>query len=293
MKKLLLALLGIAVLSVWFIKSADADTITWYRPNFPPVSIPDGPHADTGYFDRVEQLIVKNLSSYKHKRKLGNAKRILGDIRNQKKIACAALFKTPEREAFTEFSIPALLVLPNGVIVLESKFDKLKPFLNANREIDLDRLLGNGKLRLGICVDRRYSGTIDSILRNHTGNKNIYVRYGADLTSGLLSMMIGNRIDYILGYPTEVSYFMNKMKIKKNIRYIPVANMEKYSTGYVGLPKNKWGKEIISKINAILEKHRATPEFLSFYEKWLNKDTTIYYRKITSDYFENHSAPSQ
>lgn len=285
MKKSIMVLLCVLFFSTRIASDVKAEeTITWLKPNFPPIFITEGSQKGTGYFDRLEELIIANLPDYNYQVIIANAKRIMKELKEQKKAGCAALIKTPEREKFIDFSSPALMVLPNGVIILKSQEAKFKPFLNESGEIDLDRLLGTSELTLGISTGRRYSGSIDEILKKHSERKNIYTRFGNDLTEGLISMMIANRIDFILGYPTEVFYFMDMMKIKKDIKYIPVIGMEKFSFGHIGFPKNQWGKEIISKINVILEKHRSTPAFLSFYEKWLNKDTIVYYRKVAMEF---------
>lgn len=262
------------------------DEIVWYRADFPPVTIPFGTDAERGFFDQVMNFVIKGLADYKHNFHTANFKRIMSEIKNGENVCCPSLYKTEAREEFVSFSLPAMVVLPNGIIINEKNLLKIAPYVNENGQISLSELLLDTDLILGISNGRIYSNGIDEIIEQHSG-KNIYTRSGDDVFQGLMSMLYLGRVDYIIGYPTEAGYFSKKQKQYKDYMFFPIAeNKIPFTLGYVGCPKTEWGQEVIQRIDAVLKEHRHTDEFLGFYESWLDDSTKKLHRSIATEYFE-------
>jgi len=55
--------------------------IIWYRAFFPPVTIPYGPDANTGFADRIQQFLVDHLQGYEHEFQVGNFRRIIQQLK--------------------------------------------------------------------------------------------------------------------------------------------------------------------------------------------------------------------
>lgn len=266
------------------------DEILWYRAYFPPVTIPSGADAERGFFDHVMNFIIGNLPEYKHLQRTANFKRIISEMKKGGNSCCPSLYKTNAREEFTSFSIPAVVVLPNGLIITEKNKDKVRPYLNKEGKVSLTRLLEDQRLTLGISNGRIYSGGIDEVLQEYEGKANIYTRSGADVFKGLLSMLFLGRIDYTIGYPTEAKYFSKEqMEYKKYVFYPIEENRISFTLGYFGCPRTDWGDEVIRKVDAILQENRDKEKFLSFYEEWLDDSTKPMYRSIVSDYFKSET----
>ncbi len=262
-------------------------TITWYRADFPPVTIVEGPNAGLGFFDRVTDLLSDQLPDYDHRHQVANFKRIIIELKNKKNVCCPSLYKTRERDTFISFSIPAMVVLPNVLITQKSLKDKLGPYLDRNKRVGLTGLLENKNIRLGISNGRKYSGGIDEVLSQFQGAENISIRSGEDVFKGLLDMLFLGRIDCIIGYPIEASYFLKgKPEFNKLQIYFIAENKIDFTIGHVGCPKTEWGEKIIERVNQVLIEHRQTPEYLDFYEHWLNDDTVPFYKKTVADYYD-------
>lgn len=286
----MIMLSGLPVFSNPVSNSGDNHTITWYRAFFPPVTIPEGPDAGTGFFDRVTQVLTGQMPGYEHDHETANFKRIITELKKEKNICCPSLYKTAAREKYIAFSIPAMVVLPNVVITRKAHHLKFLPYLEKDKKINLSRLLQDNKLTLGISNGRKYSGGIDEILAHSTGSANIVVRSGDDVFKGLLRMLLAGRVDYILGYPIEAKYFLRDTAQLDEIQiYVIAENKISFTIGHVGCPKTEWGKKVIQLIDTVLKDHRQTEEFLGFYEHWLDDETKIYYRQIVQQFFENET----
>lgn len=260
--------------------------IEWMVADFPPVTIPSGPDKGTGFFDRVTSLLSVHLPQYKHLNRVANYQRIINEIKHGENVCCPALYKTEEREKFIAFSMPAMIVLPNSVIIRTTDKHKFTPYLNQEGEVNLGKLLENEQLLLGVSNGRKYSGGIDAVLSRHLGDKHVLVRSGQDVFQGLFSMLQNGRVDFILGYPAEAGYAASRISVVEDIQAIPIAeNKIAYTLGYVGCSKTEKGEEIIRAVNAVLREKRESAEYIGYYDSWLDVSTRDKYRKMVGDYY--------
>lgn len=284
---LLISIVGLSPVVSYPQQTIQNSEIIWYRADFPPVTITKGVDAGFGFFDKVTEVLIKHLPEYEHLHHVANFKRIVVDLKNKKNVCCPSLYKTKEREAIISFSIPAVVVLPNVIITRKDLSAKFQPYLDKNAKLELYRLLENTNLRLGISNGRKYSGGIDEIIEPFKGADNVSIRSGEDVFKGLLNMLLLKRIDYTIAYPIEASYFLKGKTDFDEIQiYFIAENKIDFTLGHVGCPKTEWGEKIINSVNHILKAHRQTPEYLGFYEYWLNDETIPIYRKMVRDYFD-------
>lgn len=272
----------------------DENHITWYHAKFPPVTIPDGPDAGKGFFDKITKTIIQELPEYSHSFRLANYKRILQDIKNKQNVCCAALYKTKERAKYTIFSIPAIIVLPNGITIKKEDKSLFSEFITPDNKFLLTKALENQNLILGIAKGRKYSGGIDELLAVHKDDQHIMRRSGNDVFQGLLQMLLNDRgIHYILGYPVEATYLSQKIGHKDEILHFPVAETNMlYTVGQVGCPDTPWGRQVIQAVDKVLLQQRSSETFLNFYESWLDEDTAKMYRELATDFFRQDKTPT-
>lgn len=262
--------------------------VNWYRAIFPPVTIPDGKDEGKGFFDQVMNAVIKELPEYSHRHHIANFKRIMMDLKEGENSCCPSLYKTKEREEFIEFSIPAVVVLPNGIITTWGNQSKLEPYVDQDGKIQLSKLLADQTLRLGISNGRLYSGGIDEILSQYRGAKNVTIQSGEDVFYGLMFMMYSGRLDYIIGYPTEAGYHARNDPRFREFVYYPIQESSvAFTLGHIGCSKTESGKEIIDRVNLILMENRQTDAFLRYYESWLDKSTKSLYRSTAQEYFQS------
>lgn len=253
------------------------NTIRWEHAYFPPVTIPYGENKGGGFYDKITHFVIDQMSQYSHSFELSNYRRTLLNIKNKENVCCASLYKTPEREKFITFSVPAVVVLPNGVIIRKEDASEFSSFLNESGELKLKEILASQNLTLGIADGRIYSGGIDSYLKSAV-SKNIVKRSGSDVFDGLFQMLLAKRVDCILGYPTEASYIGRLHNESDSYLFYPLAEVEiSYTLGHFGCPDNEWGRRIIKDVNSILLTYRSSFGFLEYYRVWLDSKTAASY----------------
>ncbi len=204
----ILIIIWIFIIIIPFHLSAqEKDTIIWIENDFPPVWILKGPHKGTGGADLIQNLLTEKLSGYNHRKLQVNVSRFHLMMKDGYNICDCATFKTADREKYMHFTaIPSSFILANGIITKKSN----RHLFSNSPKISLADTLKNQKLILGITKERKFGGRIDQILENYKGSSNIYSRAGSDLTKGLISMLIGDRVNYILGYDWELQYLVKQ-----------------------------------------------------------------------------------
>lgn len=278
-------LIGVLLLFLNCHLSLAGDRITWLYSDFPPIFIDNGPLKGKGFVDYIVQLLVNELDDFDHDFRQVNAKRMRIMLKAKEKACYPALLKSGDREAFIEFSTPATVMIPTCAIVPESKLNKFKPYLNKSGQFVFENAIAKSNLKVGITAGRSYGAPIDDILSKYKNNRNILENYDTNLTDILFSLMNSGKIDYVLGWPTEGQYYQKHSREKKSLVCLPVKGMPGYILGYLGLPKNDWGKMVVSRINAILDKKAKLPEYHSAYEFWLDRISLERYRKYAKEIY--------
>lgn len=282
-QKVMGAIAMVIIIAIFPCDGLAENEITWMEAEFPPGYIHDGPFAGQGYEDVITAILQNNLPEYTHHRIICNLARMTHEFQQGKQVCNVALYKTPEREKFMEFSIPSTFSFPNRLIVLKKN---LQNFGNSS-QVSLEDIMKK-KLKIGISRDRSYSVTIDAILNKYKPAEHIVVHSGKDVFETLLKMLIMNRIDCMLGLPEEVIYVAEQLGVKDQIATLGITETEeKYETwlGYVACSKTDWGKQLIQKINRILLEHRKTPQYRGAYERWLDSNSIETYRSLYDTVF--------
>src|SRR5688572_18687215 len=110
-------LLALAAAVLLAAAPAAADEITWLTMEFPPFFIHEGKERGRGIADAVTHLLQRHLTGYTHREELAEPATIMTRMKAGDHVCTAAYIKTAERERVMEFSLPDLLLPPNGVTV--------------------------------------------------------------------------------------------------------------------------------------------------------------------------------
>ncbi|MEQ8708016.1 MAG: TIGR02285 family protein [Rhodospirillales bacterium] len=266
-------------------RAQSGTTINWYKPEFPPLSIVNGPHAGKGYSDRIEAYLIRKLDTYQHKVTVAPFKRTLRDMKKGDNACSVTLLKNREREAFVAFTRPARLLLPNSLIIRASEQSGLAPYMNDAGKVSVEALITDGRLRLGYSDGRSYTRPLDNLIVKHRNRENMIERHGKEGPKGLLSMLVKGHIDAMFAQPVEAQFHGREMGIGDQIAVVSLAEINDYTVGYIGCSRTPWGEEVVARINDILETAVRTEEFRSFYEGFLDTESVKRYRAVYNRYF--------
>ena len=198
----------------------------------------------------------------------------------------AGILKSPDRENFVYFSIPNCITNLHGIVVKKSRINAL---LGNNKSVSLESLLKNTNLKLGVSKSNSYGATIDKLLEKYKGKSTILFRSGQDNHVGLLRMLKEERIDYMIGYPWEITYIESRMDLKGEIAVVDIEELEgqQWIVSYVGCTKNEWGRQVIEKLDAVLTRVRANDEYLFHAFKWLPDSVRLEAKKAYQEHVLN------
>lgn len=260
------------------------DSITWMKASLAPFYLLEGDLKNQGYGDMAVQLMQENLPDYQHGIIEANIPRHIYKFKKGEKVCTAGLFRTPEREAFIEFSTPSFFTLPAVIITTR---DKLANFGNAKR-LRLNDVLDRDDLVIGHSKDRSYGVYLDEVLKKHTGKDNIFIFPGIELSHNLFKMMMLGRLDGLIGLPDEAMYQAELLGIRDKIVTITIEENQQGFASWlsaVGCTKNEWGKKVIGDINRALEKLRGEKQYRATYERWLDESSLHNYRLLYDEVF--------
>ncbi len=260
------------------------EDVIWMEAVFPPFFIQSGPLQNQGYGDTITHILQRAMPEYNHEEITTNITRHFYKFKQGEHVCSVGLYKTPEREGFMYFSMPSFITLPPVIIV---KKDNLGKF-NQQSTASLDAVLDNANLMIGLAKDRSYGNTLDEVLKRHQGQTNVVEFTGQELSHNLFKMLMLGRLDGLIALPEEALYQAEQMGIRDQLVTLTLTENQHNYDGWlsaVGCSKTPWGKEVIDRINQALLERRPTEEYRAAYERWLDANSIIQYRRAYGEVF--------
>lgn len=241
---------------------AEDNAITWLLPDYPPVTIQHGPRQGTGYADIFLRHLTERTPEYAHRRESSSMSRVFGLMQQGQHVCHPSLLKTPEREAFVDFSGPVEFVLPHHIVVRSDRVSRLAPYRNADGTIDVGRLMNDPGLVTTYQEKRGYPAVVSAALKAGAGKKHI-IETSAD-DEGPFRQLAAGWIDYIVAYPDEVNWFTETLKLNDTAKfaYLPIMGLAEYVIGHVGCTKGAWGRKVVDRVDEIVAKAGPRPEWV-------------------------------
>ena len=256
---------------VFLSTTCDARTIKWLTHDFAPYYILSGPDKSQGRDESIISLLEQQLPHINFERVIIPSGKVIQELANQQSNACAlSLYKNKYREERVYFTHQSSTA---GLSPSIAMHQKLSAALNieSSDSVSLTHLLVKKQLTLGVSMNRSYGSEIDKII-NTTPNTNIVIRPTRDTLSTLTYMLNLERIDILLGYPSEHYYLAKTMGFTDNLTQRMLTEAPKISYGYIGCTKNEQGAEDIATLNQQLKMLKQTKEYKQVLTRWLPND---------------------
>jgi uncharacterized protein (TIGR02285 family) len=258
-------------------RPAAADEITWLTMEFPPFFIHEGKDRGQGIADGITHLLQRHLRGYTHREELAEPATIMTRLKAGDHVCTAAYIKTADRERVLEFSLPDLVLPPNGITARRATVPRLTG--GAAGPVSLAKLLANRKLRLAVAVGRSYGPALDTLLERTKGSNHVYWRHGEDIYSSLFDMLLKGSVDYLIGYPYEALYVGRERGVEGQVVTLPIAELPDYTLAHVVCPKTPWGRAVVGEVNRALSIERGRPEYRQAIERWLDEGLLPEFRR--------------
>lgn len=263
------------------------ERLIWLVRDLPPFTIFEGAGKGQGVVDNLLPRLIAQMPEYDHSIVRVNRARGIQMLQEPSFTCDPTLLWTPERAKFVHYSIPSLGVLSSGVVIRKQDQALLAPFLD-NQQVDLKRLLGQTRLKLGIVAERRYSVQIDEILRQLPDTA-LSRHYGNDATANLLQMQRLGRLQLVLGYWPEMRYLIQAQGNNPDeYAFHPIQGVNRYQFLHVGCSDTPLGREAISHINRLLPTLRRET-LPGFYARWLAPEEHERYLADSLHFFDTQA----
>ncbi|GAA64866.1 hypothetical protein P20311_2669 [Pseudoalteromonas sp. BSi20311] len=251
--------------------TCDARTIKWLTHDFAPYYILSGPDKSQGRDESIISLLEQQLPHINFERVIIPSGKVIQELANQQSNACAlSLYKNKYREERVYFTHQSSTAGLSPSIAMHQKLSAALD-IESSESVSLTHLLVKKQLTLGVSMNRSYGSEIDKII-NTTPNTNIVIRPTRDTLSTLTYMLNLERIDILLGYPSEHYYLAKTMGFTDNLTQRMLTEAPKISYGYIGCTKNEQGAEDIATLNQQLKMLKQTKEYKQVLTRWLPND---------------------
>ncbi|HCP98886.1 MAG TPA: hypothetical protein DIT74_14415 [Pseudoalteromonas sp.] len=256
---------------VFLSTTCDARTIKWLTHDFAPYYILSGPDKSQGRDESIISLLEQQLPHINFERVIIPSGKVIQELANQQSNACAlSLYKNKYREERVYFTHQSSTAGLSPSIAMHQKLSAALD-IESSESVSLTHLLVKKQLTLGVSMNRSYGSEIDKII-NTTPNTNIVIRPTRDTLSTLTYMLNLERIDILLGYPSEHYYLAKTMGFTDNLTQRMLTEAPKISYGYIGCTKNEQGAEDIATLNQQLKMLKQTKEYKQVLTRWLPND---------------------
>ena len=275
--KVVLAIAWLCLPGVFPAAEAAADAVTWMHADFPPLRIVEGPYAGQGPSDMIHDLMRREMPDLDHHVLTANLSRTMNWMQKGEKVLAVGIIPNLERDAVMQYSMPCVLVPPVCLVVRAGDADG-----GQGGRIALGEFVA--RKVLGVAVDRSYGPEVDAVLRTAPDPSRIVAHTGSNLLGSLLDMLLLGRVDGVLAYPLEATYVARMRGREGGIALVPLKDALVPVVGRVAAPRTAWGTDMIGRVNAVLERHRNTPEYRRAFEHWLPTGAVDDYRVMYDEY---------
>lgn len=287
-----LPLLLCLLLTALVAQSTEArERLLWLVRDLPPFTIFEGPAKGQGVIDQLLPMLIAQMPEYDHQIVRVNRARGIQMLQEPSFTCDPTLLWTPERARYVHFSQPSLGVLSSGLVVRTRDQALLEPFLDG-QQVDLQRLLAQTRLKLGIVAERSYSVQVDDVLKQLPDSA-FSRHYGNDATASLLQMQQLGRLQLVLGYWPEVRYLIQQQNGSlDDYRFYPIRGVDRYQFLHVGCSDTALGREAIAHIDQLLPILRRDT-LPGLYARWLDTELQEDYLGQARHFFEQGEAPGR
>ncbi|CAH9058131.1 hypothetical protein PSECIP111951_01808 [Pseudoalteromonas holothuriae] len=245
-----------------------AKTITWIYIDFAPYYILEGAKKGLGRDERVISLLKRVMPTYKFEFVTLPASRAIHELSSPNNAYCmVSLFKTAKRAKHISYTLESSTIgLSPSIAVRRHTLKRLG--LEPGQQVSIRDLMSRHQLMLGVSANRSFGTTLDNII-NSVSSDLLVSRPGKDPLIGLTGMLLKNRVDLVLGYPSEHYHLKQLLDDNYRLTQLTIKETQGISRGYVGCTKTPKTKLAIADLNIALKAIKSQRRFSDTMLYWL------------------------
>lgn len=266
------------------------DSITWLSAD-PSIGTGGGSQSGTGPAYLLQQFMQEQLPRVRQPLLQANAKRSWQMLANGEQVCQESSVRTPERELiayFTDTQVSA----PLQLIVRRDKLELLPR--NAAGEVELVRLLADGRLRAALVDGRSYGQLLDRQLTERPAGKTVTFYGAADFGSQILPMVVAGRADYTIDYDLGLGRMREREPGQGALlTALPIQGATELMRAGVACPRTPWGLAAITAIDRALGTPAGAAMLRRKGERWLTPEVRLRYAAQIEQFYKERARPSQ
>ncbi|MFZ6776848.1 hypothetical protein ACO0LD_08430 [Undibacterium sp. Ji83W] len=251
---------------------AIADEISWLHTDLPPANISSVDSQAGGYVDVVEALIRGDMPNLVHKTELVPPAR-MNMLMKAGGPYCALTVSDDGKGAdYMRYTSPLGWIRNGGLIVHAGFLQQISKLINKLGYLDLLQFAKEYKLRIGVVRGRSYGTDIDRSLQMIASFNQPEMAGSFEV---LMRMLNAGRVDVVLGYEEELTYF----KTFDNHVFIPVTPASLLLPVVIACSKAASANEAFKAVSSAQRNAKLSTAFQQEYERWLNPAYLTEYRR--------------
>ena len=249
------------------------ETIRWMLTGVPPKFVVDGPFRGQGYGEQQVAFLSQRLPQFEHKVELVTPARLWHEMQAERGICSIDIAYLPERDAWAVFSRRLTSIPTYRLLVMKEREPEFAEFLDAQGQVDLDRL-GASERFTGIYVTgRHYMTEINAFIESPTRKMRID---SMSASTKIFEMVAGRRGDFSFANVTEMNYFnaLNAAappgaKALPVLTTLPIKSSSAQVHGHIACSRDPLGRQMMQAIDKLLDDDRTWAEFSAPEQRWL------------------------
>ncbi|WP_102797008.1 hypothetical protein [Bowmanella denitrificans] len=236
--------------------------LNWYKLDFPPYTIVNGPFKGQGLGDDIQQFIQARLSGYQHKSLLVNAARLYADLEQGKAVCTVNSDYDAQTDSRNSISLPTNIYFSYSLVSVRLS-NQVAP-----TTLSLGQLLSDQPGALLLAVGRPYQ-QLDRILANFKPGVHYQTRAGQSLSEGILHMLDKGRAGYTIELCSTVRYLQQNGQFEHGFDCAQIEELP-FAIGRAAVTcaDNAWGHNVIAQINNILLASRDSQPYRAMMQRW-------------------------
>ncbi|MFC0169699.1 TIGR02285 family protein [Pseudoduganella danionis] len=265
------------------------NVMTWLMTDLPPASIRVAGLPSDGITDQQIAYIRAHWPEVEHRVAYANLKRSWALLEAGQQACYSFTLITPQRLE-RAYIVPTSVLPPPQLIFRRDALPSLP--LNAQHEVDLERLLAQRQLRGLLSEKRSFGLTIDHALQQRSAQALLEVTPVGSLGENIFARLLVNRTDYTIDYDFVYAYYLKRDPMLRELLTLPIAgNAAPIRVGFA-CPRTAWGKATALKISSILATREGVQMLRQSTERWLSPESRQRYSDALEAFYHARENPA-
>lgn len=241
------------------------DRITWLHPEFPPSYVGSGEFAGKGYLDQQLAVLQKLLPGFAHSTATAPLARIWHELPRADGLCFLGASITEERLKLAVYSKRGLYTPIIQLAMRADEADRIRPFLNEEGEVELDKLKSASGLEGAYTDAATYGQVIDDFI--HAEDRTVLLTKVVEMRHPFTLLQKG-RADFIFIWPEQLTFYKRSEHSDLATVSYRIAGTSDAQPYYIACSKGAEGQKAITRIDAVLGGAEAWRQFVEPLRSW-------------------------